>query len=299
MYYLETNSLYSLANKLELLSSMDLKVYTSYFTVLELLAGVVDENSYIKRKSVLSKLHKSKIDIYWKTPAKVLHESFGLPYDDSIDVNTIMDLQMMILDSASYDEFKRASDKLEDRKKIEQIYLYDNTLSNFGVETSQVFIDSFSKNNSKEKKREYRKAMFEDKLLHAQAQVNSEILIRDYIIAITGVNPAKEYEQYIKVALAYDQSLRVYFYVEAFHRLLSTIKGEPYGKNDTADHFHLLYIDESTTIISDDCLVRNLAEDSQMYVCKSAAEFRNNIYDFKHRNYHSVPQEIRGISNGN
>ncbi|WP_147355934.1 hypothetical protein [Cohnella faecalis] len=271
---METNALYNLANQLELIRPRGIKAYTSFFTVLELLAGIVDTNSYIKRKSILNKLHKSKIDIHWKTPTKVLYDSFGLPYDDSIDIRIVEDMYMRVLESDSYDEFIRAAEKGGDSGKIQS---YDKTLSNFGVETSKLFIDSFSKNNSKDRKKEYRKAMFEDKLLHAQAQVNSEILVREHIIDMTGFSPANEYEQYIKVAMAYDRSLKVYFYAEAFHRLLSTVKGEPYGKNDIADHFHLLYISGSTAIVSDDGLLTSLAEGSRIYVCKTAAEFRKMI----------------------
>ncbi|WP_101696209.1 hypothetical protein [Clostridium minihomine] len=75
-YYLETNALYSLINKIDLfVDSSD--VSTSLFAFEELIDGIDSEN-YHKRKVMLSKLKASKLKIYPYLPMECIAISFGL-----------------------------------------------------------------------------------------------------------------------------------------------------------------------------------------------------------------------------
>ena len=75
-YYLETNAIYSLINKIDIFADST-DVATSLFAYEELIDGI-DEKNYRKRKILIMKLKASKLKIYPYLPMECIAISFGL-----------------------------------------------------------------------------------------------------------------------------------------------------------------------------------------------------------------------------
>ena len=75
-YYLETNAIYSLINKIDIFADST-DVATSLLAYEELIDGI-DEKNYHKRKILIMKLKASKLKIYPYLPMECIAISFGL-----------------------------------------------------------------------------------------------------------------------------------------------------------------------------------------------------------------------------
>lgn len=122
-YYLETNALYSIA---KVNSKVISNAYTSAFALFEIISGITMEN-FVKRKSVIEKTLKSKIEIDWQFPQEIIFNSFDY-FDDFefIDkrIDHLEDILSILLESVSFKDFQELTSGNNSRfgyfKKMDQ-----------------------------------------------------------------------------------------------------------------------------------------------------------------------------------
>ncbi|MCY6356214.1 hypothetical protein [Clostridium sp. ZS2-4] len=273
-YYLETNAIRHLSKYLGKLSNEC--IFTSYLTIFELLSGIVDNKSFIVRKNILKSVIDSKIEIDWSTLKERLHHAHKIDYFDKekIIAQIMVDI---VLESESYEQLDELSEKKGFQYRIESFQLLDQEISEAGINESKENIKSFKESNDKIQKKRIKEELIYDEKIYSYAQLNREIIQMNIIKDMTETSRILKRDLYLKILENYDESLDSYFYVSAYKHSISGILGQIYAKNDTVDIAHLVYVDENTTIVSDDKIFGNLSKDTKKFSALSIEEFKKEF----------------------
>lgn len=257
-YYLETNALYALINKVEQFVD-NCEVATSLFAFEELVEGI-DEQQYHKRKVILNKLKESRLKIYPYLPMECIAISYGLDISQLPIVKRKKELLWtkvkLAISSDNYADYaerlkeivgteveveKAENDKYEEETK-EQLNRF--------IKESHINLKSIRERQEKEPtyyQIDVNEMFMEDEPLY---EMEKGMLIR-FLDECKIEYEEKDIEEIIK---RYDGRQLVAFILgEQFYMLDRSYNMKLSGKNDLFDLTHLLYLkDENYVIVSDD-----------------------------------------------
>lgn len=272
-YYLETNALYSLINKVELFVDK-CEVATSLYAYEELVDGI-DEQKYHRRKVILNKLKESKLKIYPYLPIECIAISYGLDISQIPIVKRKKELLwtkvQLAISSDNYADYaerlkkimgteveveKAENDKYEEEVK-EQInrLIQENHTNLKSLRESQEREPTYYQINVNE--------MFvEDEPTH---EIEKGMLIR-FLDECKIEYGEKDIKEIIK---RYDGRQLVAFILgEQFYMWDRSNNMKLSGRNDLFDLTHLLYLkDENYVIVSDDKIFQHTTLSSMRITC--------------------------------
>lgn len=272
-YYLETNALYSLINKVELFADK-CEVATSLYAYEELVDGI-DEQKYHRRKVILNKLKESKLKIYPYLPIECIAISYGLDISQIPIVKRKKELLwtkvQLAISSDNYTDYaerlkkimgteveveKAENDKYEEEVK-EQInrLIQENHTNLKSLRERQEREPTYYQINVNE--------MFvEDEPTH---EIEKGMLIR-FLDECNIEYGEKDIEEIIK---RYDGRQLVAFILgEQFYMWDRSNNMKLSGRNDLFDLTHLLYLkDENYVIVSDDKIFQHTTLSSMRITC--------------------------------
>jgi len=272
-YYLETNALYSLINRVELFVD-NCEVATSLFAYEELVEGI-DEEKYHKRKVILNKLKESKLKIYPYLPMECIAISYGLDISQLPIVKRKKELLWtkvkIAISSDNYADYakrlkeimgteveveKAENDKYEEEAK-EQI----NRL----IQENHANLKNIRESQEKEPtyyQIDVNKMFVEEEPTH---EMEKGMLIR-FLDECKIEYEEKDIDEIIqrydgRQLVAFILGEQFYMWNRSYHMKLA-------GKNDLFDLTHLLYLkDENYVIVSDDNIFNNITLSSMRITC--------------------------------
>jgi len=280
-YYLETNSLRQLNVKLDKQFLIN-HAYTSVLSLIEIASGIVDEDSFRIRKSVLKNVFDSKITICLALPETLFFKSFGYDYDDHNLINGIGRVFIQIIKSDTFQDFKVNIKKSKDYDIYEFILYYDQHGASL---FKNLFNDQINKARKNSSFKELIKS-FKSRWSCTDVRVASEFyngLIEYHAETLKNSknelisNDRRTKEDIIK---SYDHSIDTFLVITALycdqHISFSNIP----GKNDFFDLGHLTYLDNvNKIIITDDKLLHKLLNSSFSNMVMTTRDFlkKNSI----------------------
>ncbi|WP_136668892.1 hypothetical protein [Flavobacterium sp. H122] len=118
-YYLETNSLRSLNRELNLLSN---NCFTSGLSIFELISDITkSEKEFNIRKSVISNVLKSKIEINWDSQKTIKAKAFkGIKFKDS-EMEGLKELTFNLIECNNPTDFLELTKKKIQSKFLQKI----------------------------------------------------------------------------------------------------------------------------------------------------------------------------------
>lgn len=266
--YLETNALRKLTDY-----SCKEPVYTSIFSVFEILSGITETDFYI-RKACLERINEQKLEIKGPMVDKLLMILLGESGYNEFAYEMIMDLYNATLKAASFSELKNVylcctdeNGKLE-FLTIDWLNEWDEHISNirndvpklFEEESKDYIKDIYNSSNVKGLaeyfwKKIYENRLNEDRIAHAEGFVGQD--------AIKHIRQETEelFSKYNYKLFMTAQA--VVFSISYF------INGNRQNRNNPSDLLHLLYLNENDKFVSNDkiyqtifnaCLEFNLIE---------------------------------------
>lgn len=264
-YYLETNAIYSLINKIDLLvDSVD--AATSLYAYEELINGI-NEQQYHRRKVLITKLNESKLKIYPYLPIECIAIAFEL---DITSLPIIQEKKKLLLKKVnlviSSDDYSIYEKRLREIKGIDALEEKKIIDENEGIMVNKLR-EVIKQNHS------------EIKNLKKQQKIKPEYHEMDFTKALGLVDekPNYEYERQILIQMlkeckiSYDDT-DIEEIVQRYdgRKLVAFILGKitymfhrsyhmkPAGNNDISDLIHLLYLnDENYIIVSNDKIFAN------------------------------------------
>ena len=266
--YLETNALRKLTDY-----SCKEPVYTSIFSVFEILSGITETDFYI-RKACLERINEQKLEIKGPMVDKLLMILLGESGYNEFAYEMIMDLYNATLKAASFSELKNVYLCCTDENgkpeflTIDWLNEWDEHISNirndvpklFEEESKDYIKDIYNSSNVKGLaeyfwKKIYENRLNEDRIAHAEGFVGQD--------AIKHIRQETEelFSKYNYKLFMTAQA--VVFSISYF------INGNRQNRNNPSDLLHLLYLNENDKFVSNDkiyqtifnaCLEFNLIE---------------------------------------
>ena len=266
--YLDTSSIRKNSNVL--INFKKGTVYTSVLAVFELLSGI-KESDFYKRKKIIKNLLESSIAIDWETYKKKEYNVFKYAYDD-IEGYVIKQMAEKVIDCESYKEYTEIKIYTDDDTYYthESLEDFDENISKVGKAFSLIEKNVWSK-LSKEERKNFKKNMERDDMLLPYIQLLSEISLTDLAEDISGHK--RPDERYMNTIQKYDFSLDVYLKYSNLLFVLSKMNGSEYGKNDTIDVLHLVYLVEGDMFISEDNIFKKLNRYLQRLTIYNSKEY--------------------------
>lgn len=258
MYYLETNAIRILANKLTGQSYLD-KCYTSILSVCELLSGIKDEDTFNLRKGIISKVYLSKIPSDLDMPETKMYKAYGIQIDNGISDKVIL-LGFLCSSTKSYTEFIKRILHSNLTDYWEFLRKYDNSADikfKESIKKRQKDFDYSDPNmipnfnhrwNNLSDNQELKERILYDLIVYFA----EEMLKPDSIIKVID----KSLKDLIQ---EYDHSLDLYFLcIGAFTGEKIIFRNAP-SRNDYFDLSHLKYLrNKSDIIVSNDLMLTKL-----------------------------------------
>jgi hypothetical protein len=258
MYYLETNAIRILSNKLKGQYYVD-KCYTSVLSVCELLSGIKDEDTFNLRKGIISKVYLSKIPADLDMPETKMFKAYDIHIDNTISDKIIL-LGFLCVTSKFYTEFltiiKQSNlidyweflkkyDKSADIKFKESL---KNRQKDFDYSDPNLIPDFNQKWNNLSINNELKERILYDLIVYFA----EEKLKPDSIIKVID----KSLKDLIR---EYDHSLDLYFLcIGAFTGEKIIFRNTP-SRNDYFDLSHLMFLrNKSDIIVSNDSMLTKL-----------------------------------------
>lgn len=272
-YYLETNALYSLINKVELFVDK-CEVATSLYAYEELVDGI-DEQKYHRRKVILNKLKESKLKIYPYLPIECIAISYGLDISQIPIVKRKKELLWTKVQLAiSSDNYTDYAERLKEIMGTEvEVEKAEN--DKYEVEVKEQINRLIQENHTNLKslrERQEREPTYyqidvnemfvEDEPTH---EIEKGMLIR-FLDECKIEYGEKDIEEIIK---RYDGRQLVAFILgEQFYMWDRSNNMKLSGRNDLFDLTHLLYLkDENYVIVSDDKIFQHTTLSSMRITC--------------------------------
>ncbi len=125
-YYLDTNVAYNLKCLPEQVINVS---YTSFLTVLEIVAGI-DKRSYFRRRAALKGIVDRRLSVDWRTPDMVIFDSFAIYNEFLMSDSTVTALQDAMLKCINGDNYEQyAENKINDIDIVEYFAGIDRELT--------------------------------------------------------------------------------------------------------------------------------------------------------------------------
>lgn len=255
--YLETNALRKLTDY-----SCKEPVYTSIFSVFEILSGITETDFYI-RKACLERINEQKLEIKGPMVDKLLMILLGESGYNEFAYEMIMDLYNATLKAASFSELKNVylcctdeNGKLE-FLTIDWLNEWDEHISNirndvpklFEEESKDYIKDIYNSSNVKGLaeyfwKKIYENRLNEDRIAHAEGFVGQD--------AIKHIRQETEelFSKYNYKLFMTAQA--VVFSISYF------INSNRQNRNNPSDLLHLLYLNENDKFVSNDKIYQTI-----------------------------------------
>lgn len=258
--YLETNALRKLTNY-----TCKESVYTSIFSVFELLSGITEKDFEI-RKACLKRIEEQKIEIRGPMIDKLFMDLLGITDYNPFAYEMIMDIYHAALNEKSYSSFNTydlimtdINDERCDMHACSWLKNWDKNISNLVHNINSIFEDEnkeyikgiYNKDGAKGLARHFWREMYsnridEKKLSHAEAFVGADAVI----------TMRQETEDlFSKYNYKLFLTAQAVIFSKAFF-----INGNTQNANNASDLLHLLYLNENDKFVSNDKIYQTITE---------------------------------------
>lgn len=256
MKYLETNSLRQVSAQLADNNFIQDK-YTSILSLIEIISGISNEESFLLRQSILKKILQSNLKINFDLPNTILYQAFGfsnglyptLKIEDFVQILRII---TTIKNFKSLDEVISINSLNETWIVIKQ---YDEIVNRIGWKNS--IQKRFDENKDIKKAIEDHRNRWHSNNIEYLKKLTINYFAR--ILLECYPDETNYHLEYI--ISSYDNSIDIYLLSTAYYvdKLVST-KNLP-GKNDYFDLQHLIYLyGNMNEIVSDDKLLHKIVK---------------------------------------
>lgn len=275
MYYLETNSIRIFSKHLST-PFYQSKCFTSILTVCELLSGIINNETFNKRKGILKRLYFSRIPSDLDMPETKLYKAYGIPVDNKTN-EKIMILGALCIACKSYTEIQAEIQKSYLTEYWEFLKIYDKSSDSKFKESYQKQQDTFDysdpniipdfKNrwNNLPKNRDLRERILYDLIVYfAETLLKPDSLIK-----------AKDKSLKDLISI-YDHSLDLYFLCIGYFTGTKLIFKNAPSRNDYFDLCHLMYLrNKSDIIVSNDTMLLKLMKKIHPHNIKTTTDFES------------------------
>jgi hypothetical protein len=242
MVYFETNAMRKLAYKL-LDENFVKDKYTSILSLIELMSGICDNESFLLRKSIISKVIQSKIWIDLDLPDVVFLKAFGSQlnnYEIGQSVGKILDL---INVSDNYFTFQEQIESNTLKSYWEFICVYDK---NAREKFKEAITNNSVRSDTKLLIPEFKSRWVPENL----DSILSKVI---YYYASKTQSYPFESRTLEEIINSYDHSINIYLFVSSYYIDQKVSSKNTPAKNDFLDLFHLIYLKNvDDKIVSDD-----------------------------------------------
>jgi len=253
-FYLETNSLRQLANKL-LDKNFCNNCFTSILSIAELLSGI-NEKEFFLRKSIFQKLNQSGVIVNHEFPEFLRLQAFGI-YKSFKTSNDIIEISNILIESDSYFEFQFKLAKLDLITCWHFLKKYDQ---NGNAEFKNAFKQRVSgdinitKDSIKDFKERWRNINVSNKHLY----IDEAIFY--YAMETLKYDNSKSIQELL---ISYNHSLDIFFLSTFYYSEEKKSHKDETGNNDYFDLTHLSYLsDENHVIVTDDKIIHRIMENT-------------------------------------
>lgn len=258
--YLETNALRKLTNY-----TCKEPVYTSIFSIFELLSGITEKDFAI-RKACLRRIEEQKIEIRGPMIDKLFMDLLGITENNPYTSKMIMDIYYATLKAENYFRFNDfvllVTDKNNKKNSIHArtwLKNWDDNISNITNNFNPILEDEnkeyikqiYNKDGVKGLSKHFWYKMYsnridEEKLSHAEAFVGSDAV----------ENARQEADiLFSKYNFKLFSEAQAVIFAKAFF-----INGNTQNANNASDLLHLLYLNENDKFVSNDKIYQTISE---------------------------------------
>ena len=264
MKYLETNTIRKFASRLTE-ESFTIDKYTSILSLLEIISGIKNDESFILRKSILKKLIKSKIKIDLTFPELKICNAFGVEFNNkeiADKIAKIIQLIYFVKDYASLIKTINSNFLIDGWAFARQ---YDEN-ANIGFKKS--IAQRFPESGIKELI-----AQFEEKWTFENLNFLKRKVIDYYASIVLNNMPNPKKKTILDIISAYDNSIDIYLIATACYVDEKISFKNTAGKNDYLDLNHLIYLYKlENQIITDDKMLHKIMNRTYPYNILKANE---------------------------
>ena len=250
MKYLETNAIRKHASRIGD-NNFILDKYTSILSLLELVSGIKDNESFKLRQSIIKKIINSKIRIDLTLPELVIYNSFGFDLNNFEIADKIGKINKLVELTKDYDSLQKTIrlNSLDDGWLF--VKQYDEN-ANTGLKKS--LLQRFSDSEVKQLIVQFKDRWTSDNLKYLKNKV-----IEYYATILLKNSPVKCEKTIPEIISSYDNSIDIYLIATAFYMDEKISYKNMPGKNDYLDLNHLTYLHgRLNQIVTDDKLLHNI-----------------------------------------
>ena len=277
MYYLETNALRILSNRLTQSYILD-KCYTSILSICEIISGIKDDQSFKQRQGIIKKVFLSNIKMDLDLPENKLPKAYGISIKNSLS-EKIIELGNTLINSKSLVNFHANINNSQLIYCWSFVQIYDRMGDKHFKNSFKDRQDKFDYSNP------FMIQVFNNRWnnLSDDLELRKRIL-NDLIEYFTGFlllpNP------FFKIAdkdvqslqKAYNHLLDIFFLCIGYFTGTKIIFKNAPSKNDYFDLVHLMYLrGESDIIVSNDNMLIKLMKKLWPKNINSLSEFEKSI----------------------
>lgn len=161
--------------------------------------------------------------------------------------------------------------------RLESFTGLDKDISDVGIKESKQSIENWCKENKKEHRKDIKKKLINEELICSYSRGLLELTVRNFTQEIANVKASENFDRYSDFLKQYDGSLNNYLLCNEIQILLSKLNRAFYGKNDTCDALHVIFIKDGDTIVSDDKIFNRLNKYIQSFDVMTTEEFLKSI----------------------
>ncbi len=247
MVYFETNALRKLAYRL-LDKTFVKDKYTSILSLIELISGIFDDESFLLRKSIISKVIQSKMLVDLTLPELVFLEAFGLHRNNNEITQATRQILNLINISDSYDTFQKSTESNDLKLYLEFIYTYDK---NAREKFREAITNNSIGGDTKLLIPEFKNRWVSENLISILNRV-----IHYHASKVQGYS--FELRTLEEIVNSYDNSINIYLFVSSYYIDQKISSKNIPAKNDYFDLHHLIYLKSSNDkIVSDDKMLHS------------------------------------------
>jgi hypothetical protein len=225
--------------------------YTSILSLLELISGIKDDESFFLRQSIIKKVINSKIKIDTKFPEINIFNAFGFNLDNPEVSEKISDIYKLLIITKDFDSLIK-------------------TIRLNRLDDGWSFIKQYDENAFNEFKKSVYKHFHESEVKSLISQFNErwssgnvsrlKHSIVEYFAGIILNNPPVPCDKTLSdVVSAYDNSIDIYLMTTSFYIDQKISYKDSVGGNDYLDLHHLTYLHgRLNQIVTDDKLLNRL-----------------------------------------
>ncbi len=262
-YYLETNAVRALSRQLTVSIQADRKrVFTSFLAISEIISGST-ESDFSERRAILRNIFNAKLKVDWRSPNRVFSDCFGLTNRQDPISEVVRRALSVVLSSTTLVEARQCG--IRRRPPVDIQFLLHGK-----AEMGRAYVESRSGQNDS-----YRLALHSQPLkatleaaglgsAQARRKLNSdissemdkELLRQAATLVASGTERIGRAEELLKT---YDGGLDYHIQASRWTQFEYMTLGNLPGENDASDILHFLYVNATTTMVSDDRLCNKIA----------------------------------------